>query len=219
MSARYKPDFTQTQTPSPGCYSLLSKHWRRSCCSCGQADQSWLLLLQISNSETQVQAPPALKEGLILSRGNPGAWDSAAVGNPVVGLLAQLLHTTAPTHTHHTPCGLDHVCMISTDQCIVNSFHPIDMLSTIATAYTRHEGGVDVEASLEGRQAGRQECGVWLTCCCNPCQALMYICPCASSHVISPCTARLCLRIDPYRGQVQDWWTHSTPGWPASTCL
>lgn len=60
--------------------------------------------VQASSSEAQVAAP-ATAEGLIFGRGDAGAWDSAAVGNPVVSAdnsLACLRLACVTCHHVHT---------------------------------------------------------------------------------------------------------------------
>lgn len=81
-------------------------------------------VLQIS-TDTQVAAGAGVTtEGLIFSKGNEGAWDAAAVGNPVV---------SAPQHSSNLPPQL--VCsLVLTPQQSVLHGTPI----RIHTALSQH---------------------------------------------------------------------------------
>lgn len=58
-----------------------------------------VLLLQISSVEAEAATASVTTEGLIFSRGSQGAWDSASVGNPVVGDTVAI----AKPHIAHCP--------------------------------------------------------------------------------------------------------------------
>jgi hypothetical protein len=67
-------------------------------------------VVQISSTETQVAAAAVTTEGLILGRGSDGAWDSAAVGSPVVRVQQQ------------TAC--DSVCNLPPDSQQLHAWEP-----------------------------------------------------------------------------------------------